>query len=181
MTDKAETKKWLVSQNSTLSVNGSTNINTFACEIPSCDETDTLTLTKLKNDKAIILSGKIGLKIQSFDCHNGIMTRDLRSTLREKQFPLLNIHFLSLSELPQLNVKPQMITGLVKIELAGASKQFVINYQVSVDEQKIIHLLGNRDVNFSDFNLKPPRKLGGMIRTNDKLSVAFHLKIKALE
>ncbi len=174
-----ETRKWLISENSSLSVNGSTNINTFACEIPTYDQTDTIILTKGNRD--ITLSGKIGLSIQSFDCHNTIMTHDLRSTLKEKQFPRLYITFLSLSELPELTAKAKPITGLVNIDLAGTSKQFLVNYLVSVDGQKVIHLLGVRDVNFSDFNLIPPRKLGGMIRTKDQLSVSFHLKMKALE
>lgn len=174
-------KRWVISQSSSLSVNGSTNINKFACDIPEHDRTDTLTLTPNKADKGITLTGCIDLKIQSFDCHNSIMTHDLRTTLKEKQFPRLRINFLSLSELPELSPKPKPITGWVIIELAGASKRFEINYQASVDAQRCIHLLGSRDVNFSDFNLIPPRKLGGMIKTNDQLSVQFHLKIAALD
>ncbi len=173
-----ETKRWLISENSNLSVNGTTNINKFACDIPSYDQTDTLTLSRVNRE--VVLSGDISLKIQSFDCHNSIMTHDLRKTLKEKEFPRLRIRFLSLSEFPELITKPLTITGLVDIELAGATKRFQVNYQVSIDAQKNVHLLGSRDVNFSDFNLIPPRKLGGMIKTNDKLSVAFHLKMKAL-
>jgi hypothetical protein len=174
----AEVKKWVISQSSSLSVNGTTNINKFTCDIPSYHQTDTLTL--IKDHKEVSLSGELSLKIQSFDCHNAIMTRDLRKTLKEKEFPHLHIKFLSLSELPELAAKPATITGFVDIELAGASKRFQVSYLVSIDAQKNIHLLGYRDVNFSDFNLVPPRKLGGMIKTDDKLSVAFHLKIKAL-
>lgn len=173
-----ETKRWLISESSSLSVNGTTNINKFTCDIPAYDQTDTLIITK--GNKEIILSGDIRLRIQRFDCHNSVMTHDLRKTLKEKEFPRLHIRFLSLSEFPDLTTKPAMITGLVDIELAGAAKRFQVNYQVSIDAQKNIHLLGARDVNFSDFNLIPPRKLGGMIKTNDKLSVAFHLKMKAL-
>ena len=173
-----ETKKWLISESSSLSVNGTTNINKFTCDIPAYDQTDTITLSR--RNKEIILSGDIGLKVQSFDCHNSVMTHDLRKTLKEKEFPRLHIRFLSLSDFPELTAKPAMITGFVDIELAGATKHFQVNYQVSIDAQKNIHLLGARDVNFSDFNLIPPRKLGGMIKTNDKLSVAFHLKMRAL-
>jgi hypothetical protein len=118
--------------------------------------------------------------VQSFDCHNSMMTHDLRKTLKEKEFPRLYIRFLTLKEFPELSAHPSSITGLVNIELAGVTKRFEIYYQVSVDAQKVIHLLGSRDVNFSDFNLTPPRKLGGMIKTNDKLNVVFHLKIKAI-
>ncbi len=175
-----EPKKWLVNQNSTLSVNGTTNINKFTCDIPAYDQTDTLTLAKGKPDRDIILTGNIVLKVKSFDCHNTIMTHDLRKTLKETQFPVLHINFLSLNKLPLLTTQPEFITGLVDIEISGIRKRFDVNYQILLDAQKNIHLLGTRDINFSDFNLIPPRKLGGMIRTNDKLSVAFHLNIKAL-
>jgi hypothetical protein len=180
LTSAAEVKKWVINQNSSLSVNGTTNINKFACDIPNYGQTDTLTLNKGKTDRDISLSGSIGLKIQSFDCHNSIMTHDLRKTLKDATFPILHITFLSLSRLPNLTTHPELITGFVDIEIAGVSKRFEVNYQISVDAEKSIHLLGSRDVNFSDFNLITPRKLGGMIKTNDKLSVAFHLKINQL-
>jgi hypothetical protein len=171
-------EKWVVAQSSSLSVNGSTNINKFICDIPACNQADTLTISR--NGKNITLSGTVALSIQSFDCHNSMMTKDLRKTLKEKEYPRLYIHFLSLSEIPELSNKPQPITGLVNIEIAGATKQFEIYYQISLDDEKVIHLLGSKDINFTDFNLIPPRKLGGMIKTNDQLAVTFHLKIKTI-
>ncbi len=83
------------------------------------------------------------------------MTHDLRKTLKDATFPILHITFLSLSRLPDLTSHPELITGLVDIEIAGVSKRFEVNYQISVDAEKSIHLLGSRDVNFSDFNLIP--------------------------
>jgi len=174
-------QKWVISESSTLSVNGSTNINNFACEIPNYDRTDTLTITKRKGAKDITLTGNISLNVKTFDCHNPMMTSDLRKTLNVKQYPALNINFLSLNDFPEMTARSQVLTGLVDIELAGTRKRFEINYQVSVDAQHTIHLLGTRDVNFSDFNLIPPKKLGGLIKTNDKLSVSFHLKMKAID
>lgn len=177
----AETTRWMVSESSNLSVNGNTNINKFTCDIANYSQTDTLIVYKSKSVKGVVLSGSINLNIQSFDCHNSIMTHDLRKTLNEKQFPLLHISFLTLNKLPGISTQPEMITGMVDIELAGTRKRMEVNYQISEDAQKIIHLLGSRDINFSDFNLTPPRKLGGMIRTEDKLKVAFHLKMKAMD
>jgi len=173
-------KRWIVSENSSLCVNGTTNINKFACDIAAYDRTDTINITE-KNDDKITLTGSIGLSIKSFDCHNSMMTRNLRKTLKEDQFPLLKITFLSLSKVPELTAKPQPITGDVTIDLAGVQKRFDVSYRISIDAQNIIHLLGTRDVNFSDFNIVPPKKLGGMIKTNDKLSVQFQLNMKAID
>ena len=174
-----DVQKWVVNENSNLCVNGTTNINKFACEIPNYGHTDTLTLARYNND--IRLTGNISLSVQSFDCHNSIMTRDLRKTLKEVQFPKMHISFLSLNKLPEPGLQPEQITGLVDIEIAGTRKRFEVYYRIAEDGQKVIHLLGARDVNFSDFNLVPPRKLGGMIQTNDKLSVVFHLKMRRID
>ena len=171
--------RWVISQNSSLSVNGSTNVNKFSCVIPAYDRTDTLTVSS-KKDPGVTLSGTIGLNISSFDCHNSGMTKQLRKTLNEKQYPLLRIRFLSLNKLPELTAQPEVITGMVIIEIAGVSKHFEIKYQIDRDDQKTIHLVGSRVINFSDFNLVPPKKLGGMIKTKDELSVEFHMNIKTI-
>jgi hypothetical protein len=172
---RAQTK-WLISESSSLSVNGSTNVNKFSCDIPNCDQADTLTVWK--GDKGIILTGSINPAALSFDCHKAMMTHDLRKTLKAKDYPRLHIRFLSLNELPELSNKPIAINGRVEIEIAGVKKLYDVNYQISVDSDNVIHLLGSREVNFSDFDLVPPRKLGGMIKTKDQLTVAFHLKMK---
>ncbi len=179
MKNHTDTKRWVVSQSSSLSVNGSTNINTFSCVIPAYDKTDTITI-KSKTEKGVVLSGSIELSISSFDCHNSGMTKQLQKTLKEKQFPALHIRFLTLSSLPVITQKPEPVTGMVDIEIAGVNKQFEINYQISQDDENVIHLLGSRDLNFTDFKLIPPRNLGGMIKTKDQLTVAFHLKMKTI-
>jgi hypothetical protein len=173
-------KKWVVNENSSLSVNGSTNINKFSCLIPAYGQIDTITLSKSAVEKGIVLSGSIDPNVSSFDCHNSGMTKQLQKTLNEKQFPRLRIRFLSLDRLPVLTARPQLITGMVAIEIAGVSKRFAINYQISQGANNGLELLGSRTLTFSDFNLIPPTKLGGMIKTKDELMVAFTLNMKAI-
>jgi len=170
--------KWLISESSSLTVNGSTNVDKFSCDITGCDKADTLTVWK--KNKGIILTGSINPAVLSFDCHKAMMTHDLRKTLKAKKYPRLQIRFLTLSELPNLSCNAIAITGQVEIEIAGTRKIYTVNYLISEDTDKVIHLLGLRDVNFSDFKLIPPRKLGGIIKTKDQLTVAFHLKMKTI-
>jgi hypothetical protein len=170
--------RWVITDASNLVVNGSTNINKFSCEIPSYDRLDTLTITR--NGKGALLSGNVGLNVQSFDCQNSMMTRDLRKTLHQKEYPRLFIQFLSLNELPGLTAKAQSVTGLVDIQLAGVTRRLEVSYQISADADRTIHLLGFKTIKFTDFKLVPPSKLGGMIKTNDELTVTFHLRIRAI-
>jgi hypothetical protein len=179
--EKVPVRRWVISKNSSLSVNGSTNVNKFSCVIPAYDQIDTLVLSKSKTDKEIILSGTISLSVGSFDCHNSGMTKQLRKTLNEKEFPVLQVRFLSLNKLPALGSTPEPITGFVEIKIAGVSKRFQVNYEITQNGQQKIHLSGDRNVNFSDFNLVPPRKLGGMVKTKDQLNVDFQLNMKAID
>jgi hypothetical protein len=171
--------KWLVLKGGVLRVNGSTNINTFNCTVPDYSNQDTLICSKgMSRDPAIIMTGHIGLPVFSFDCHNAMMTADLRKTLKAKTFPVLNIYFLSLKKFPELKTIQETISGWVNIELAGVTRKYEVIYTISMDEQKIIHLVGIKSVNFSDFNITPPKKLGGIIQTKDKLDVEFHLDLR---
>ncbi|MDF2432227.1 MAG: hypothetical protein JWP44_1858 [Mucilaginibacter sp.] len=177
----AEVTKWVVLESSNLRVDGSTNVNQFSCEIPACTEVDTLIVSRRIAGKEVTLSGSIDLNIQSFDCHNNMMTRDLRKTLKEKQFPKLYIKFLSLNELPDMTGTPSPITGQIEIEIAGVRKHFEVNYHISMNAQQQIQLLGERAINFSDFNLIPPKRLAGLVRAKDKLKVEFHLNMKTIK
>jgi hypothetical protein len=174
-------KRWIISKNSSLSVNGSTNINKFSCVIPAYDRIDTLTLSQNKTNNEVMLSGEIALNISSFDCHNSGMTKQLRKTLEGIKYPVMRIRFLSLNKIPVLTVKSEAIAGFVEIQLAGISKRFEVNYQIMQNDEKSIHLLGSREVLFSDFNLVPPQKLGGMIKTKDQLKVDFQLNMKEMD
>ena len=75
---------------------------------------------------------------------------------------------------------PLKITGFVDISLSGANKRFEINYLFTGDEKQDVHLKGNQKIHFSDFNLTPPSKLGGVIKANDELLVEFRLNLKPI-
>ncbi len=171
---------WVVMPGSSLAVNGSTNINTFQCEITNYSLPDTLACSRVAaRGQVLPMNGRVKLDIQSFDCHNKMMTNDLRKTLKAKTYPHLSIRFISINSFPDFK-NPTRITGVVDIDLAGVTKRFDINYLFTVGSGQLLHLKGDRVINFSDFNLTPPSKLGGIIKAKDELSVEFKLNLKPL-
>ncbi|MES2649921.1 MAG: YceI family protein [Bacteroidota bacterium] len=174
----AQTSTWVITNGCWLKVDGSTNINIFSCAIANYSKPDTIVINR--NFTPVQLSGSMQLDVQNFDCHNPVMTADLRKTLKSKQFPRLIIRFQTLNNYPDHAHRQGIIKGYVTIELAGVSKRYEVDYKVVAAEATYINLEGSRKVNFSDFNLEPPRKLGGMIRTNNELSVVFNLRIKVI-
>lgn len=171
---------WVVMPGSSLAVNGSTNINTFQCEITNYSLPDTLACSRTAaRGQLLPMNGRLKLDIQSFDCHNKMMTNDLRKTLKAKTYPHLSIRFISINSFPDFK-NPTRITGVVDIDLAGVTKRFEINYLFTIGSGQMVHLKGDRVINFSDFNLSPPSKLGGIIKAKDELSVEFKLNLKPL-
>jgi hypothetical protein len=177
--NKPNVVKWVITSGCSLKVDGSTNINKFSCGITGYNRPDTITVTRASSS-ALYLSGNIKLDVPNFDCHNAIMTADLRKTLKVKEFPQLMIFFISMSKYPDAGNKQDITKGMVLIVLAGVSKRFEVDYKIISADNNSINLIGSRKVNFSDFNLTPPRKLGGMIQTNNELSVEFNLRMKVL-
>jgi hypothetical protein len=170
---------WVVMQGSSLTVNGSTNVNKFQCDITDYSLPDTITCVKAAKTQTLPMTGKLKLDIESFDCHNRMMTSDLRKTLKYKEFPKLMIKFISINSYPNFK-NPTKITGAVDISLAGIVKRYDITYVFTIDNSNIVHLKGDRAVTFTDFNLSPPSKLGGVIKAKDELLVEFKLNLKPI-
>lgn len=168
---------WVVMPGSSLTVNGSTNVNKFQCDIINYSLPDTITCVKAAKAQTLPMNGKLKLDIESFDCHNRMMTSDLRKTLKYKDFPKLTIKFISINSFPNFK-NPTKISGLVDIGLAGVVKRYDISYLFTIDNSNMVHLKGDRAVTFTDFNLSPPSKLGGVIKAKDELLVEFNLNLK---
>lgn len=171
--------KWVVLKGSTLRVDGTTNVNKFSCLVKDYANPDTLVFYQPEN-MPVALSGAVRLPVLSFDCMSAPMTEGLRKALNAKTFPRLSISFVSLNKYPSLKSTEEVISGIVNIELAGNSKKIAVNYRIFRDKQQVIHLVGKQTIRFSEFGLTPPRKLGGMIKTDDQLDVEFHLNFKVL-
>ena len=168
--------KWVITQNSSLTVNGSTNVNRFSCVILQYPKTDTVNVTQGKNNK-IVLSGSLNIEVKNFNCNNMMMTKQLRKTLQDEKYPFLRIKFLSLKEMPGVDQEKSFIKGNVEINIAGVPKRFEICYQLKMKNTSM-ELIGLQPINFSDFNLVPPKKIGKLIQAKDQLIVAFFLKME---
>lgn len=179
--DKPQVSKWLILKGGLLRVDGSTNVNKFNCIITSYAQPDTLLLYKNSSKEGLQLNGSLVLDVGNFDCHIPVMTNDLRKTLKAKQFPKLAIRFLNLNRYPDFNARQTLIKGAVLIELAGVSRRYDVDYKFVPGGVNMLNLVASRQVNFSDFNIVPPRKIGGMIQTNDALNVEFSLRMRILE
>lgn len=176
--------QWIVQKTSTLSIDGRTNVNRFSCAVVEYTEPDTISCFKSispNNPQGVPLQGVLRINIDAFNCHNRVMTAEFKKTLKYKQYPQLKVCFVSLEKMPFSGNGSETIKGNVDIELAGLSRRFEINYTSCKTDAGEFQLVGNHTFCFSDFQLRPPQKMGGLIRVNDQLKVQFILFLKQME
>jgi hypothetical protein len=170
--------KWLVEKSSTLRVSGSSNINEYNCEINGYYRPDTIYCFNDGRKGVIPLSGCLEVDVFAFNCHNSVVTKDLRKTLNAKQYPYLSIRFLSLDHFP--GVQNDIVNAWIEVELAGKRRLFEVPFQFTSHDRKSFLLNGTKAFCFSDFNITPGEKFGGMIKVKNEFSVNFRLEMNAI-
>jgi hypothetical protein len=171
---------WVMTGEGSLKVGGSTNVNKFSCNITNFISPDTLFIEKDLYRETIKMSGSVHLDIKRFDCNNVVMTKDLRKALKAKDFPQMQIRFISLSWYPESYGNEKEVRGVVSISLAGVTKTFKISYIITQNSSTSMKIKGSWKISFSDFNIVPPAKLGGIVKANDELYIEFKLALVQL-
>ena len=169
--------KWSVEKSSSLRILGSSNLHDFQCDALGYATTDTISFIANNNNSGkILLKGALKIEINSISCHNFIITRNFKSTLKSNEHPYLIVKFLSLERLPDFSNHKDNLKGIVEIELGGVAKKFEIPYKIQKNGQVVI-LNGQRNFTFSDFEITPPSILGGLVKIYNKFNVEFNLKM----
>lgn len=147
-------------QENFVKINGSTNVNSFQC-----------INSKFKNDGAYSFSEKnlpnIILKVTDFDCGNKMMTKDFQKILNAEKYPEMTIKFINFTR----NQKKYM--AVVEVKMMNQIRKY--NVEFNLENNKMV---GRKNIKFSDFNITPPKKMGGMIVVKDDLDLTFSLSTK---
>ena len=171
--------RFIVLPSSTLTIDGSTNVNSFRCGISKYIGNDTLILQEGKTiRKPIFLKGRVALKASQFDCGMQVMTKDFNETIKSKEHPYIIIDFKSFERVPNYAKGEEKFKGTMTISLGGTTKQFSVDCSIQPTSSGLIHLKGGRKFMFSDFNLTPPEKMMGLIRIEQELTVHFNLVLQ---
>ena len=166
-------EKWIIAKDSSLRIEGRTNLNTFNCSVKKYLHADTLSFSKNNStEKEYAVKGEIIINSNEFDCKKKYMNGDLKKTLKADISPYLSIKLMTISNF--INTS-QPVRGTVAISLAGVKKNIEVNYTVTKGTCGRLFLDGKCNVLFSDFGLNPPRKLSGLIKVNQEIDVSFLL------
>lgn len=180
-TDKIVTQKWVIEKNSSLYIEGKSNIAAFACDVTEYLRPDTVVFYKEDRYQPFFtIKGGLTININRFDCHQRHITSDMRKTLKADENASLKIDLLTIGNFSPRSTG-QNVKGSAAIVLAGITKRMEIDFNVQPDEKGYLHLRGSRQVLFSDFGLTPPRKLAGLIKVEEEINVRFQIVLRLIE
>lgn len=165
---------------SSLTINGKTNVNKYTCTIASYSGSDTLVMEGERGKGVIFSKGAVKLVATEFDCNMKVITKDFQKTIDVEKFPHIIINFISFGQEPTFQATEEKFKGKITLSLAGKSKPVELRCAIKKDEKGDFHLIGRKDFTFSDFELKPPTKVMGAIKVQEKITVNFHLVVHKL-
>lgn len=169
-----------IQPSSSLSVNGKTNVSKYTCTIARYTGSDTLVMKGERGKGVIFTKGAVKLTATEFDCNMNVITKDFQKTINAEEFPHIVINFISFGQEPTFQATEEKFKGKITLSLAGKSKPVDLRCAIKKDEKGDFHLTGHKDFTFSDFELKPPSKMLGAVKVQEKITVNFHLVVHKL-
>jgi hypothetical protein len=170
---------WAVKESS-VNIQGSSNVNRFSFSARNCEGKDTLEVYEnIKGQKLIFSKGLFRLPVKKFRNGNPMLVRDFKKMLDCRNYPDILMNFQSITALAEGSTQHLAATAELEITLAGKT----INRQVQVQTSRTgeyMLLTGCERLRFSDFTLKPPTGVMGFIDVRNELDIEFRFVLKVV-
>ncbi|MFO7719268.1 MAG: YceI family protein [Gillisia sp.] len=157
--------------NSNLTITGDTNISKFLCGfdskmIPSTRKVKVSGIQEeLHFENAILKLDNTG-----FDCGSKGINKDFHALIQTEKYPEISLELKKLC----INTPTQGIADLI-IAIAGETKAYRV--PVKIVDGDIPQYRGDLTLNINDFNLKPPKKMFGLIVVKENIDINFNLNV----
>ncbi|MHB9055289.1 MAG: YceI family protein [Paludibacteraceae bacterium] len=163
-----------VKKNSTLAINGTTNVVNFRLFQSSNNFIrKNLFVTAFQSKNKLFLSeSQLTVPVKSFNSSNKMALRDFYKLLKSDEYPTMQIQ-LQYIELP--TSKSQTAgNAIVDVTITGVTKKYSFPI-VAVKTGNDYIFKMNKDINIRDFGLKPPVQMMGMLKVNEMININMNM------
>ena len=170
----------VILESTELTISGNTNVNSFTCKLVKSNLNDTLKYVSNLTDETKLFNGLVfKFNVSDFVCDHNVMTKDFKVLLKENDFPyiIMNINEVVVQKTSN-QAESHPLDAHIILYIAGQSKREYIESARIEQSDKLLDLTGSHKVLMSDFEITPPTKLFGTVRTEDAIKILFSIKIK---
>ena len=163
-----------VKKNSTLSINGTTNVVNFKLTQNSDNFIKkNMIITASQNKNRLYLSEtQLAVPVKSFNSSNKMALRDFYKLMKSEEFPTMNIQ-LNYSELPASKAST---TGnaVVDVTITGVTKKYSFPVKAVKNGTNYTFKV-MKDINIRDFGLVPPVQMAGLLKVDDMININMNM------
>jgi hypothetical protein len=125
---------------------------------------------------------KLRVPVQSLRCGNRQMERDMYRALRSEENPMIEFHFAELIGGVEHDIDGGQYRATIAgvLTLAGAQKEVFVPVVVERLARDRFRIRARLPLRMTDFRIKPPTALFGMVKASDDLDVQFDLVLQTL-
>ncbi|MEQ8244030.1 hypothetical protein [Fulvivirga sp.] len=173
------TSKFVIDPSSSFTLSGVSNVNEFDCELKEGFCEDQLSIGySHKNGNVYFKNANLSVSVSKFDCNSKYITRDMKKTLKEEEFPFMEFELLSIENFNNENSTNALAEALVTI--SGHTNKYFLKYDVEPASKSSYKLKMISDFKMKEFGIDPPSAMMGLIKVHDTITVEIDLHITLL-
>lgn len=158
-----------------ITISGTSNAHDWSCDANGVLADFRVRTPGTATPPTTIDRAAVAVPVEDIRCGNGTMEGKLRDALKAEEFPTIAFT-MSGYELVQDSANPNRFTvganGTLRV--AGVTKPLELEVRGTLEGDRL-HLRGTRDLLMTDFGVKPPTAMLGVLKTGDKVAVTFDL------
>lgn len=163
-----------VKKNSTLAINGTTNVVNFRLFQSSenfIKKNLFITASQTKN-KLYLSETQLTVPVKRFNSSNKMALRDFYKLLKSDEYPTMQIQ-LNYIELPSTTSR---VTGnaVVDVTITGVTKKYSFPI-IAVKTGDDYTFKVKKDINIRDFGLVPPVQMMGMLKVDEMININMNM------
>lgn len=177
---------YLIDEASSLAIEGTSNVTGFECRcnqpfLPKSVET----LGVAGRDKITFRGAKLSIETKSFDCgHKGI-NKDMHKALKAEAHPYITIELMEVFQKHPFAIVPEndwiQMTAKAELTIAQCTQTVDLEVRGMALDSGRYRFVCAEELLMTSFNIQPPKPMLGLIKVDDKITIAFDLIINLLE
>lgn len=164
-----------ISENSELSILGSTNVIPFRLtqKITTFTGKNKIFTVNMLGNKVRLTENNISIPICNFESDNKMALRDFKKLIQEEHFPFiqLTVNQIEANSLKE-NSKQIAATATIQLTITGKTKNYLLTFETQ-NKDNHLHLKGKKRISIRDFGLEPPVTMMGLIKVSEWIDIQF--------
>ena len=156
---------------SRLWIDGTSSVHDWTCEVQDFD--GYVEATTGLDGEISITNAAARVAVEQIECKNGKMNGKTRKALKADEFPMISFELTSLTRSEVEDV--YSAAGTLKV--AGVERSVEMGVNISTDGDSRLRIAGEVPLLMSDFDVKPPSAMLGVLKTGDAVTVRFDVSV----